>query len=61
MNTTPRLKTDQADRTEYLTIDEARALPGLLGRIAGAMLAAHGEYRYTNTETGELVALVRKS
>lgn len=36
--------------TRHLTIEEAQALPGLLGRIATAMLARHGAYGYTDFE-----------
>ena len=36
-----------ADRIVYLTLAEARALPNLLGRVAAAMLAAHGTYTAT--------------
>ena len=47
--------TKQIERT--VTIDEAKALPGLLGRIAVAMLTRKGEYTYTDTATGRKVLL----
>lgn len=35
------------DRTITLTLDEARRLPDMLGRIAPHMLKAHGRYTAT--------------
>jgi hypothetical protein len=46
------------DDTRTLTLDEARALPGMLGRIAPLMLAAHGRYGYRDAATGRTVLLV---
>lgn len=43
---------EQADETRELTIAEAKALPGLLGIIASAMLKAHGFYGYTDVANG---------
>ena len=38
---------DDADDIRPITLDEARRLPDLLGRIAPAMLRAHGYYAVT--------------
>jgi hypothetical protein len=38
---------DAAERTIVLSVDEARALPGMLGRIAPTMLQYHGFYSAT--------------
>jgi hypothetical protein len=45
-------------RKVVLTIAEAEALPGLLGRIVPAMLKAHG--RYAAVVDGRRVLFVRK-
>jgi len=50
----------QADIRKDLTVEEARNLSGLLGRIAPAALAAHGWYGYTETQTGKRVLIIRK-
>lgn len=34
-------------QTRIVTMEQARALPNMLGRIAPAMLAAHGQYGCT--------------
>lgn len=54
---TKQVEAQPADETRTLTMDEAKALPGLLGRIASAMLARHGVYGYTNATTGRTVLL----
>lgn len=46
--------------TRALTVEQARALPGMLGRIAPAVLTAHGAYTYKDLTTGLVVTLVRK-
>lgn len=45
------------DETRTLTLDEAKALPGLLGKVAPAMLARHGVYAFTDTASGRKVVL----
>lgn len=45
------------DETRTLTMAEAEALPGMLGKIASAMLAHRGEYGYTDADTGRKVLL----
>jgi hypothetical protein len=37
----------QAERTVELTLEEAKALPNMLGRIAPGMMAYHGFYSAT--------------
>lgn len=59
--TTPRLKTDQPDVVREITVADAKALPGLLGRIAAAMLEHTGSYTYLEADTDTLIRLVRKS
>jgi hypothetical protein len=43
MKLTDAIRRD-AERTFELTLDEARALPDMLGRIAPGMMAFHGFY-----------------
>lgn len=50
----------QADVVRHLSADELRALPGLLGRVAPAMVAAHGFYTYVDTATGQKICLVAR-
>lgn len=45
------------DEERVLTLDEAKALPGFLGRIAPAMLQHHGVYGYTEHPSGRKVLL----
>jgi hypothetical protein len=47
----------EPDETRTLTIAEARALPGLLGRVAAAMLTAHGAYGFTDSKTNRRILL----
>lgn len=44
--------------TRAITLEDARNLPGLLGRIAPAMLANKGEYTYQDKAAGRTVRLV---
>lgn len=48
-----------ADEVQELTIDQVKALPGILGRIAAAMVEAHGAYGYVDTGTNRKIAIVR--
>jgi hypothetical protein len=50
-------KQTNPDETRTLTIEEARALPGMLGRIASVMLERKGEYGFTDAATGRKVLL----
>jgi hypothetical protein len=47
-----------ADRVQRMTVAEAAALPGLLGRVATFALRRHGHYTYTEAASGERVLLV---
>jgi len=53
--------TAKPDVIREMTPEEAAAMPGLLGRIASAVLRAKGEYGYTEAETGRKVLIVRKA
>jgi hypothetical protein len=57
MNTTEENQMTKPDETRTLTLDEAKALPGLLGRIASARLARHGEYGYTEMASGRKILI----
>lgn len=48
-----------ADRVEQMTVAEAAELPGMLGRIASAVLAARGWYGYIDLGTNEHVLIVK--
>jgi len=48
---------EQADFIAYLSVEEARELPGMLGAIAAPMLEAQGWYSYT--QCGEKVLIIR--
>ena len=52
-STARRQSMAQPDEARAVTLAEARAMPGLLGVIAPAMLAAHGLYGYTDTANGQ--------
>jgi hypothetical protein len=41
-----------AERVVVLTLDEARQLPGLLGRIVPTVLSVHGYYAVTVVDEG---------
>ena len=45
------------DEIRTLTLTEAKALPGMLGRIAPAMLERHGEYGFVDTATNRRILL----
>jgi hypothetical protein len=47
----------EADEVRTVTMEEARALPGLLGQIASAMLTAHGVYGFTDSATNRRILL----
>lgn len=47
-----------ADERREITIEEAQALPNLLGRIATAMLRRYGFYGYVRAQDGHKVLLV---
>lgn len=47
----------QADVTKVMTADEAKDLPGMIGRIAPPMMEAHGFYSYT--QNGQKVLVVK--
>jgi len=49
-----------ADELREMTVGEAAAMPGLLGRMAAARLRSCGWYGYTETHTGRRVLIVRK-
>ena len=46
-------------KVSYLTIDEARKLPNMLGVLASAALKAKGWYGYTDSH-GEKIMLILK-
>ena len=48
----------EADIVEYMTIDEVRDLPNVLGKIATAMCLEYGFYAYTNTTTNKKVYIM---
>ncbi|MCX7335504.1 MAG: hypothetical protein NTV85_28650 [Hyphomicrobiales bacterium] len=50
----------QADEIRYMTMNEVRALPGLLGRVASAMTQHHGSYGFVDSQTGRKVCIVLK-
>lgn len=45
------------DVRTLLTMDQARALPGMLGRIAPPVLKQHGYYSYTEMPSGRKILL----
>jgi hypothetical protein len=47
-----------ADEVREMTLAEMRALPGLLGPIAGARAAVDGFYGFRDTSTGRKILLV---
>lgn len=49
------------DKTRKLTIAEAKALPGMLGRVAPVVLERRGEYGYIDATSGQKVLLVLKA
>lgn len=49
---------ESPDVIKRMSDAEAGALPGMLGRIAGAMLARQGWYGYTSHPTGQRVLIV---
>ena len=57
---TPTIRA-RADKTVTLTLDEARSLPNMLGRIAPAMLKAHGYYTATIDGRRTLYILMENS
>lgn len=48
----------KVDEEHVLTLDEVKALPGMIGRIASAMVAHHGVYTYQLMPSGRLVRIV---
>lgn len=57
--TTDMTKATTPDETRIMTLDEVRALPGLLGRVAAIMVERKGWYGYTDTATGRKILIVR--
>lgn len=55
----PMTKQIKPDETRTMTLDEVRALPGMLGRIASVMVERHGSYGYTDTATGRKILILR--
>lgn len=49
-----------ADRVERLTIDEAAAKGGMLGRMGSAMLRHQGWYSYVEHPSGAKVLLIAR-
>jgi hypothetical protein len=47
-----------ADERREITLDQAKALPGLLGRLATTLLGLRGWYGYTDVRSGHTILLV---
>lgn len=47
-----------ANERREITLDEAKALPGMLGRLAVTFLGRRGWYGYTEIATGRTVLLI---
>lgn len=49
-----------ADEVRILSLNEVKALPNMLGRIASSMVAANGFYTYNETHTGKKIFIELK-
>ena len=51
-------KAESKVNRKEMTMEEIKALPNMLGKIASVQCQEYGEYKYTNTTTGEKIHLV---
>jgi hypothetical protein len=56
--TTSKREIAGADEIRHMTIDEVRALPGMLGRVATAVVQHRGSYGFVDVTTGRKVCIV---
>ena len=48
-----------ADEVRHLSMDEMKALPNMLGKIAPVQVAANGFYSYTNENNKKICIVAR--